>query len=114
MAVVQVTVQSSAGLKMLGTAAASVQFSRSLGAAFGTAAVGVVLFAALAVESTQTAELFGEILRRGPELLQTLPAAERTAVEADIGAAFRAAFLTIASFPALATFLAWTIPLRRI
>src|SRR6185312_8551367 len=49
MSVVQVTVQSAAGRGLLGTAAASVQFSRSLGAALGTAIIGAVLFAALAV-----------------------------------------------------------------
>ena len=43
MGVVQVTVQAVAGQRMLGTGAAMVQFSRSVGAAFGTAAVAAVL-----------------------------------------------------------------------
>ncbi|MGA3137854.1 MAG: MFS transporter, partial [Xanthobacteraceae bacterium] len=42
MGVVQVTVQAVAGQRMLGTGAAMVQFSRSVGAAFGTAAVAAV------------------------------------------------------------------------
>jgi predicted MFS family arabinose efflux permease len=114
MAVVQVTVQVAAGPNMLGTAAASVQFSRSLGAAFGTAAVGAVLFAVLTMENQETATLFSEILQRGPETLQTLAPAQRAAIAAEIGAAFRAAFLTVAGFGILATLLAWTIPMRRI
>ena len=48
MPVVQLTVQLVAGRSNLAAAAASVQFSRSVGAAFGTAAVGAVLFAVLA------------------------------------------------------------------
>jgi len=48
MSVVQVTVQAVAGQNRLGAAAASVQFSRSVGAALGTAVVGAVLFAVLA------------------------------------------------------------------
>jgi hypothetical protein len=111
---VQVTVQVAAGRKMLGTAAASVQFSRSLGAALGTAAVGVVLFTVLAVENQGAAELFSEILQSGPDTLQTLAAAQRAAIVSQIGSAFRAAFLTVAGFGVFATLLAWTIPMRRI
>ncbi|MBC7800154.1 MAG: MFS transporter, partial [Gemmatimonadaceae bacterium] len=47
MPVVQTTVQAVAGPKNLGAASASVQFSRSIGAALGTALVGAVLFAVL-------------------------------------------------------------------
>ncbi len=49
MGVVQVTVQNAAGTASLGSAAASVQLSRSIGAAAGTALVGTVLFATLAL-----------------------------------------------------------------
>jgi len=51
MGVVQVTVQYAAGPKQLGEAAASVQFSRSVGAAFGTALVTAVLFAVLSMKN---------------------------------------------------------------
>ena len=44
MGVVQVTVQAVSGPRLLGTGAAMVQFSRSVGAAFGTAAVAAILF----------------------------------------------------------------------
>ena len=55
MGVVQLTVQSVAGPRRLGTGAAMVQFSRSVGAAFGTAAVAAVLFAILATGDRDTA-----------------------------------------------------------
>jgi len=35
-------------------------------------------------------------------------------VQAEIGDAFRAAFLTIAAFTGIGTLLAWSLPLRRI
>ena len=47
MGVVQVTVQAVSGPRLLGTGAAMVQFSRSVGAAFGTATVAAILFSIL-------------------------------------------------------------------
>lgn len=114
MGVVQVTIQVAAGSGKLGAAAATVQFSRALGAGLGTAAVGSVLFAVLATQDPATADLFGELLQEGAERLASLPAATREMVQDEIAEAFRAAFLTIASFAALALALAWSIPLRRI
>ena len=66
MPVVQLTVQLVAGRSNLGAAAASVQFSRSVGAAFGTAVVGAVLFAVLSAHDRGTATLFAEMVERGP------------------------------------------------
>jgi EmrB/QacA subfamily drug resistance transporter len=114
MGVVQVTVQTAAGLKMLGSAAASVQFSRSLGAAFGTAAVGAVLFSTISLIDADAARLFGAILQDGPEVLATLPEPRRANVQTEIAGAFRAVFLTMAGFAAAALVLAWSIPMRRI
>lgn len=114
MGVVQVTVQIAAGAKFLGTGAATVQFSRSLGAALGTATVGSVLFAALIATDTEAVGLFGSILQDGPDILSTLSAPRRAIVQAEIANAFRAAFLTIAAFAAAAMVLAWSIPMRRI
>src|SRR6185312_2586342 len=51
MPVVQMTTQTVAGPRYLGAAAASVQFSRSVGASIGTALVGAVLFALLAARA---------------------------------------------------------------
>ncbi|HET7849292.1 MAG TPA: MFS transporter, partial [Pseudolabrys sp.] len=62
MGVVQVTVQSEAGNARLGEAAASVQFSRSIGAAFGTALVAAMLFAVLAIRNPEAARAFGTMV----------------------------------------------------
>jgi hypothetical protein len=114
MGVVQVTVQSVAGQRMLGTGAAMVQFSRSVGAAFGTAAVAAVLFSVIAAGDRETAGLFGALIDRGPDAIAALPAARQAIVQAEIGGAFRAAFVTIAAFTAVGAWLAWSMPLRRV
>jgi EmrB/QacA subfamily drug resistance transporter len=114
MGVVQVTVQSVSGPRLLGTGAAMVQFSRSVGAAFGTATVAAVLFSILTATDRDTASLFGMIIERGPEALATLDPARQAVVQGQIGEAFHAAFLTIAGFTAVGASLAWSLPLRRI
>jgi EmrB/QacA subfamily drug resistance transporter len=114
MAVVQITVQTEAGPRMLGTGAAMVQFSRSVGAAFGTAAVAAVLFSILAATDRDTASLFGAIIDQGPDAIAALPAARQAIVQSEIADAFRAAFLTIALFTTAGTWLAWSMPLRRV
>src|SRR5580658_1791699 len=114
MAVVQITVQTEAGPRMLGTGAAMVQFSRSVGAAFGTAAVAAILFSILAATDRDTASLFGAIIDQGPEAIAALPAARQALVQSEIADAFRSAFLTIALFTTVATWLAWSMPLRRL
>ena len=113
MPVVQLTVQLVAGRSNLGAAAASVQFSRSVGAAFGTAIVGAVLFAVLSATDRGTATLFAEMVERGPVAMQGLDAAHRAMASAEIRDAFRSAFLAIAGFTGLALVMAWTIPVRR-
>lgn len=112
MGVVQVMVQSAAGGLRLGEAAASVQFSRSIGAAFGTALVGTVLFAYLALKNPEAARVFAIMVEQGRHA--ALTAAERAAVQDDIAGAFRAAFLVIALFTTGGFVLALTNPLRRI
>jgi len=114
MAVVQLMVQSVAGPRRLGTGAAMVQFSRSVGAAFGTAAVAAVLFAILATSDRDTAHLFGAIMEEGPAAIAGLPAARQAIIQTEIADAFRSAFITIASFTGIASLLAWTLPLRRV
>lgn len=114
MPVVQITVQTVAGPKNLGAASASVQFSRSIGAALGTALVGAVLFAVLAVQDPATARLFADIVERGPAVLAGLSDGVRTGLALQIAGAFRAAFLTIAAFSVTAMLLAWSLPVRRI
>jgi hypothetical protein len=90
-----------------------VQFSRSVGAAFGTAAVGAVLFAVLAATDRGTATMFAEMVERGPVAMNALDAAHRAVVSAEIRDAFRSAFLAIAAIGGLGLTMAWTIPLRR-
>jgi EmrB/QacA subfamily drug resistance transporter len=114
MGVVQVTVQNAVGRASLGAAAASVQLSRSIGAAAGTALVGTVLFAALALGDPATARLFGALLEQGPGALASEALPDIGRHQAEIAAAFRAAFLTIAGFAAAGVALAWSIPARRL
>jgi hypothetical protein len=114
MGVVQVTVQAASGPGMLGEAAASVQFSRSIGAAFGTAAVASVLFAVLSATDRDTAALFATMMEQGAGVWSSLPSALQVIVQSEIADAFRAAFLVIASFAGAGAVLAMSIPLRRI
>jgi len=114
MGVVQVVVQNAAGISALGAAAASVQLSRSLGAVAGTAIVGTVLFATLALSDPASASLFAAMVRRGPEAIVGLAPAQRMLLEGDIARAFSAAFLAIAAFAALGMLIAWSIPARRL
>ena len=114
MAVVQVTVQASARAGMLGAAAASVQLSRSLGAAFATAATAMTLFLTLWSAGGEALDLVQPVLARGGDALQHLSPAHRAEVRAQFAEAFRAAFLTAAVFAPLGCVLAATLPLRRI
>jgi EmrB/QacA subfamily drug resistance transporter len=114
MGVVQITVQAVSGPLLLGTGAAMVQFSRSVGAAFGTATVAAILFSILAATDRETANLFGRIIEQGPEAIAALDPARQAIVHAQIGDAFRAAFMTIAGFTGVGALLAWSLPLRRL
>jgi EmrB/QacA subfamily drug resistance transporter len=114
MGVVQVTVQAVAGQRMLGTGAAMVQFSRSVGAAFGTAIVAAVLFSTIAARNPETAKLFGAMIDHGPEAIAALAPARQAAVQSDIGEAFRAVFGTIATFTGIGALLAFSMPLRKV
>jgi len=99
---------------MLGEAAASVQFSRSIGAAFGTATVAAILFAVLSGTDKETAALFGTMVEQGAGVLLSLAPDRLFVVQAEIAEAFRAAFLVIAGFTGMGALLAISIPLRRI
>jgi MFS family permease len=114
MTVVQVTVQAAAGAGLLGSAAASVQLSRSLGAAFGTALVATVIFSVLSSSDPGAARAFGEVLLHGPTVLTSLPPEKQAAMSGEIQTAFRLAFLLVACFAAMTSMMAWTIPVRRV
>lgn len=114
MPVVQVTVQQEAGPKNLGAASASVQFCRSIGAALGTASIGAVLFAVLALRDPASVGLFASVVEQGPAALSGITAGARAVLAEEIRIAFRAAFLCIAAFSVVALWLAWTLPMRRV
>jgi EmrB/QacA subfamily drug resistance transporter len=114
MGVVQVSVQSAAGPLRLGEAAASVQFSRSIGAAFGTAIVATVLFATLAFKNPEAARVFAAMVEHAKLAGPALSAATRAAIQEDIVVAFRVAFLVMALFTTGGFLLVLTNPLRRI
>ncbi len=114
MAVVQVTVQTAAGRKALGTAAGSIQFSRTVGAAFGTALLGSILFATLAFTDPEAPVIFARLVDSGAAALADLSPARRMAITDDIALAFRLAFLLIPLFTGVGVLLAWTNPSRRI
>jgi predicted MFS family arabinose efflux permease len=114
MGVVQVTVQSASGPQRLGEAAASVQFSRSIGAAFGTALVAAVLFGVLAMKNPEAARAFAAMVEHAEGAGPVLSAEQHAAMQADITEAFRAAFFLIAGFTTAGFFLALSHPLRRI
>jgi MFS family permease len=108
MGVVQVTVQMAAGSGNLGTAAATVQFSRALGAALGTALVGAALFVSLRVMDPAASQKLAMILQSGPGTMNG------GTLRLELGSAFRVGFLVIACFTAIGAIVAWTLPTRRI
>jgi predicted MFS family arabinose efflux permease len=114
MGVVQINVQSVAGPQMLGVAAGSVQFSRSVGAAFGTAIVAAVLFATLALRDAEASRVFASMVQEGADILHRLPAERQGVLRSEFNEAFRAAFLSMAAFSTLGFVLAWSTPVRRI
>lgn len=114
MSVVQVTVQTEAGRKALGAAAGSVQFSRTVGAAFGVALLNTILFAFLTLADADTLRLFASVVDVGPSALSTLDATRRAVAQTDFAAAFRAAFLMLALFTTVGIALAFTNPSRRV
>ncbi len=114
MPVVQMTVQAVAGPRFLGSAAAAVQISRSMGAAFGTAFVGAVLFATLAIQDPELAGRFAELVQRGPAVLASLDDIRRAQVQHEIANAFAGGFLAMCGFILAALGLAWWIPVKRI
>ncbi len=114
MAVVQVTVQTAAGRKALGAAAGSIQFSRTVGAAFGTALLGSILFAAITLSDPEAPAIFARLIESGASALADLSPARKAAVSETIAFAFKLAFLLTPLFTGIGVILAWTNPSRRI
>ena len=114
MGVVQLTVQRAAGHGLLGAAAASVQLSRSIGAAVGTALVGGALFGTLAMADPKVATQFTAALKNDYSIIGTMTAAEAALLRAEIAHAFSVAFLVIAAFVGVGVALAWSHPERQL
>jgi hypothetical protein len=91
-----------------------VQFSRTVGAAFGTALMGTILFASLALADPQAPSVFGQIVDNGTSVLASFEPARRAVLQAEIVAAFRNAFLLVACFTTIGIYLAWSNPSRRV
>ncbi|MGK7866302.1 MFS transporter [Falsiroseomonas sp. E2-1-a20] len=111
---VQVAVQVAAGGSQLGSATASVQFTRSLGAATGTALLGAVLFGALTLAGGDATRLFVALVNQGPPALAGLDAAAEAAFRAEMVGAFRAVFATAAALVLFGAWLSTRVPLRRV
>lgn len=111
---VQVAVQIAAGPRRLGSATASVQFTRSLGAAAGTAVLGAVLFGALVAAGSEAAGLFVALVNQGQTALAGLPEAAQAAFRGEMTGAFRAAFATAAALTGFAAWISTKVPLRRV
>ncbi|MCW8085740.1 MFS transporter [Sabulicella glaciei] len=111
---VQTTVQVAAGPGRLGTATASVQFMRNLGAAAGTALLGALLFGTLALGEAGLAERVRAAIQGGRAALGAMPEAEQAVLAAALAEGFRSLFAGAAVMGGVATVLAWRVPLRRI
>jgi EmrB/QacA subfamily drug resistance transporter len=114
MGVVQVTVQNVAGPSMLGSAAGSVNFSRAVGAAFGTALVATVLFSTLSTRAPETARYLDALVEHGPTALDGLAPAVKATILASLAGSFRVPFLLIAAYLGVGTVLAWSVPDRHV
>lgn len=114
MGVVQVTVQAASGQAHLGEASATVSFSRSIGAAFGTALVAFALFAVLTLKSPQAAQAFAQIVEQTGSAGPNASSAQMAAFNADIVGAFSAAFLLMAAFAVAGCLISLFHPMRRI
>lgn len=114
MAVVQATVQSESGGKLLGTATSGVSLCRALGAAVGTALAGTLLFATLAANGMEISTELQAMLQGSGEGLASLSPEAQAAIRGNVAFAFRGVFLLIASYAAIGCALAWTLPRRRL
>jgi hypothetical protein len=98
----------------LGSATASVQFSRSLGAAAGTALLGAVLFGALVIAPGDAATLFVALVDQGPMALAGLAPLARDNFQVEMQDAFRALFATAALLSAVASWMCTRVPLQKV
>ena len=112
MGVVQAIVQAESGPTLLGTATAAVSLSRSLGAAVGTALAGAVLFSIMAANGVELSTELQAVLQGSGDDLAVLGGAAETRIRAEAAFAFRGVFLIVASYAAICSVLALTLPRR--
>jgi EmrB/QacA subfamily drug resistance transporter len=106
----QVTVQHAAGHASLGAATASISLSRAIGGAIGVAIVGAVLFATIGQSNDALAPVIRQVVEGGPAFVRRMSGAQRDALIAHIGDAYRIVFVVIAMFSLAGALLARTIP----
>lgn len=114
MGVVQVTVQNVAGSAMLGAAAGSVNFSRAVGASFGTTLVSTLLFTVLSWQEPESRQYFAQLMELGPSVLDHVAGPVRESILQALAGTFRGAFLLIAGYVTMGAILAWLVPMRRL
>ena len=106
----QVNVQLAAGRESLGAATGSIALSRALGGAIGVAIVGALLYAQVGQAGDMFAAMLNQVIEGGPAYISRMSPADRDALGAQIGHAYRSMFLVIAVFTALGALIAQTIP----
>ena len=112
MGVVQATVQAESPSALLGTATAAISLSRALGAAIGTALTAATLFATLAANGVQISTELQAVLQGSGDGLAALGAAAEHQIRAEVAFAFHGVFFVIASYAAICSLLAWSLPRR--
>jgi len=109
----QIAVQHAAGRESLGAAIGSLSLSRSVGGAIGVAIIGAVVFASLAHVGGTAAATMQRVMQSGPEYLQQLTDAERSAIARELDQTFRTVFLCIAAITGIGALVARTVPKPR-
>jgi EmrB/QacA subfamily drug resistance transporter len=109
----QIIVQDSAGNDALGSATASVSVSRSLGAAFGVALVGALVYLLVGRHDAVAAHMLQRLAQDGAAYDGGQGMA-KSAVAADLDRAFRLVFAALATLTAIGCALALSVPRRRI
>ena len=113
MGVVNITVQQAAGIANLGSAAGSVQFSRAVGATFGTAIVSALLFFTLVSRDPAASGYFGALIEQGPVAVEALSSEMRSTIQTALAGTFRDVFLLITFYVMLGAVMAGSNPARR-
>ena len=114
MGVVQVTVQNAAGAGCSVRPPARFNFRARSAASFGTALVGALLLPIFTARDPGGVGVFANLLEHGPSALAGLAPGAQALARTSARRSFRAVFLTVDAFAALALVFAWTIPTRRL